>query len=79
MQQSKTTVSVVELELLILPELMNLLMILGGVRVGRSLVFLQQTEHTRGHLLGRYSLMVNQVTMATITFSKCMITSFYPL
>ena len=50
MQQSKTTVSVVELELLILPELMSLLTVLGGVRVGRSLVFLQQTEHTRGHL-----------------------------
>ena len=50
MQQSKTTVSVVELELLILPEHMSLLTVLGGARVGRYLVFLQQTEHTRGHL-----------------------------
>jgi hypothetical protein len=50
LQQSKTTVSVVELELPILPEHMSLLTVLGGVRVGRSLVFLQQTEHTRGHL-----------------------------
>ena len=42
LQQNKTTVSVVELELLILPEHMSLLTVLGGVRVGRSLVFLQQ-------------------------------------
>ena len=39
-----------ELKLLILPEHMSLLTVLGGVGVGRSLVFLQQTEHTRGHL-----------------------------
>jgi hypothetical protein len=76
MQQSKTTVSVVELELLILPEHMSLLTVLGGVRVGRYLVFLQQTEHTRGHLWRRYSLMFNKVTMATITLSKYMVTSF---
>jgi hypothetical protein len=50
MQQIKTTVAVVELELLILQELKSLLTVLGGVRVGRSLVFLQQTVHTRGHL-----------------------------
>jgi hypothetical protein len=55
---------------------MSLLTVLGGVRVGRSLVFLQQTEHTRDHLWHRYYLMVNQVTMATIQLSKCMITSF---
>jgi hypothetical protein len=29
---------------------MSLLTVLGEVRVGRSLVLLQQTEHTRGHL-----------------------------
>jgi hypothetical protein len=45
LQQSKTTVSVVELELLILPEHMRLLTVLSGIRVGRSLVFLHQTEH----------------------------------
>jgi hypothetical protein len=50
LQQNKTTMSVVELELLILPEHMSLLTVLGGVRVDRSLVFLQRTEHTRDHL-----------------------------